>query len=223
MLDRQEKIDGNFYFCKDDSTLHVDYIDDNGELQRSQISSSNEHIHEISDISGLQRKLDELTPPADIETSDDVILKINQLSFAFNDMTNTINDLTNKVNLLVPSIGEIYITISNEDPSLKFGGVWEQIKDTFLLASGDTYAAGSVGGEAAHTLTIEEIPAHTHDFNRHQLWRTEEVPTAGTSDGYGVSNKTLEVYRDTTTSTGGNIAHNNMPPYLAVYVWKRVA
>ena len=121
-------------------------------------------------------------------------------------------------------IGAIYLSINNVNPNTLFGfGSWEQIKDTFLLAAGDTYSAGSVGGEAEHILTTEEIPAHTHDFNRHQLWRTETVPESGESDGYGVSNKTLTVYRDTTTSTGGGQAHNNMPPYLSVYMWKRIS
>lgn len=68
--------------------------------------ANRQHIHDISDINGLQQKIDELTPPPEIETSEDVILKVNQLSIAINNMTNTINSL-------IPSIGEIYITISN--------------------------------------------------------------------------------------------------------------
>lgn len=120
-------------------------------------------------------------------------------------------------------VGAIYLSTNNVNPNTLFGfGSWEQIKDTFLLAAGDSYSAGSIGGEVEHILTTEEMPAHTHDFNRHQLWRTETVPESGESDGYGVSNKTLTVYRDTTTSTGGGQAHNNMPPYLSVYMWKRI-
>ena len=175
-----------------------------------------QHTHNISDVDGLAEKLGVLTTLPDIETSEDVILRINQ-------MTSTINSLTNTVNALIPAIGEIYISTSNEDPSIRFGGVWEQIKDTFLLASGDIYNTGSVGGEATHILTTEELPAHAHTFNRHQLWRTESVPEAGVSDGYGASNKTLTVYQDNTSSVGGGQPHNNMPPYLVVSVWKRVA
>lgn len=214
-LDDKEKIDGNMYFCKDDCTLHIDYIDDNGELHRSQVSSGNEHIHEISDIEGLQRRLDELTPPADIETSADVIIKINQLSLAINDLTNTIN-------LLTPSVGEIYITTANENPSAKFGGTWEQIKDTFLLASGDTYSAGSIGGESEHVLTVDEMPSHTHTYKRHAFDRTDSDPETG-EDVYGANNKTLSAHIGMTDATGGGLAHNNMPPYLAVYVWKRIS
>lgn len=119
---------------------------------------------------------------------------------------------------IVYPIGSIYISTSEISPYQLFGfGVWEQIKDVFLLTAGDTYQANSTGGESSHTLTVEEIPSHAHEFNRHQLWREEEVPVSGLSDGYGVSNKTLDVYRDITTIIGGTQPHNNMPPYLTVY------
>ena len=174
-----------------------------------------QHIHEISDIDGLQRKFDELAIPPDIETSEDVIRKINQLSLAINDLNNTIDTL-------IPSIGEIYITTSNENPNIKFGGVWEQIKDTFLLASGDIYAVGSTGGEATHTLTIDEMPSHTHTYKRHAFDRNDSDPETG-EDVYGANNKTLAAHEGTTVATGGGQHHNNMPPYLVVFVWKRVA
>lgn len=172
------------------------------------------HIHEISDINGLQRKFDELAIPPDIETSEDVIRKINQLSLAINDLSNTIDILT-------PSVGEIYITTSNENPSIKFGGTWEQIKDTFLLASGDVYTSGSTGGESTHTLTVDEMPSHSHVFQRHMLDRYDDGTNTGQS-GYGVTNKTIDIYEATTSSIGGGQPHNNMPPYLAVFVWKRI-
>lgn len=184
--------------------------------------ANRQHIHDMSDINGLQQRIDELTPPPDIETSEDVIIRVNQLSIAMNNMNDVINNLNASIDSLIPSIGEIYITISNENPSLKFGGTWEQIKDTFLLASGDVYNAGSIGGEAMHTLTIEEMPTHTHTYKRHTLNREDTSPETG-EDAYGVSNKTLDTREGTTGLTGGNQAHNNMPPYLAVYVWKRVA
>ena len=125
---------------------------------------------------------------------------------------------------VVYPVGSIYMSTSDISPYELFGfGIWEQIKDTFLLCSGDSYAAGSIGGETEHALTIDEMPSHSHTFNRHQLWRTENVPESGESDGYGVSNKTLTVYLDSTSSIGGSQAHNNMPPYLAIYVWKRTS
>lgn len=122
---------------------------------------------------------------------------------------------------MVYPVGSIYISTSDIYPTDIFGfGVWERIKDTFLLASGDTYQAGSVGGEDAHTLTVNEIPSHNHEYKRHAFYRDETDPDAG-EDVYGVSNKTLSAYVGTTGNVGGGQPHNNMPPYLAVYVWKR--
>lgn len=137
------------------------------------------------------------------------------------DMISEVNRKQTNFNEIYP-VGHVYISLDATDPSLLFGGTWERIRDMFLLASG-TAVSGTTGGEAEHTLTVEEMPSHTHDFNRHQLWRNEEVPVSGLSDGYGANNKTLEVYTDTTTQTGDGTAHNNMPPYLAVYMWKRIS
>lgn len=180
------------------------------------------HIHKINDIDGLQRRLDELTPPPDIETSEDVIIRVNQLSIAVNNMTDTINSLNTTINSLIPAIGEIYITTLNENPSIRFGGTWEQIKDMFLLASGDIYNAGVTGGEAIHTLTVEEMPSHSHTFQRHMLDRNDDGTNTGQS-GYGVTNKTIDIYEATTSVIGNGQPHNNMPPYLVVYIWKMVA
>ena len=126
---------------------------------------------------------------------------------------------------MVYPVGSIYMSVNNTSPNILFGfGEWEQIEDRFLLAAGPTYSAGTTGGEAEHTLTELEMPAHDHEFDRHQLWRDEQVPPSTTTqgDGYGANNKTLPIYTDSTIATGAGEAHNNMPPYLTVYMWKRI-
>ena len=123
-------------------------------------------------------------------------------------------------------VGAIYISVNSINPATLFGfGTWNQIEDRFLLAAGPTYTAGSTGGEAEHTLTELEMPAHDHEFNRHQLWKNEQVPpsTTSTSNGYGISWTTLPIYTDKTIATGGGESHNNMPPYLTVYMWQRIS
>lgn len=131
------------------------------------------------------------------------------------------NDMINTINMLTPSVGEIYITASNENPSLKFGGTWEQIKDVFLLSAGDKYIAGSIGGESEHVLSVDEMPNHTHTYKRHAFNRTDTDTETG-EDVYGANNKTLSAHTGTTDASGSGQPHNNMPPYLTVYVWKRV-
>ena len=124
-------------------------------------------------------------------------------------------------------VGSVYVSTSSVSPSTLFGfGSWEQIKDTFLLAAGETHTAGSIGGEAEHKLTIDEMPSHTHrlktdiespDFN--MTWPEWTEYTWGWRQDESVT----EAPAASTTSTGGNKSHNNMPPYLTVYMWKRIS
>jgi hypothetical protein len=123
---------------------------------------------------------------------------------------------------LVYPVGAIYMSTVATNPSTLFGfGTWEQIKDTFLLAAGNTYTGGSTGGEAAVTLTTKQIPSHNHAIF---------YPNAGAGNNYAPigypnvgSKSTFWAVGSYTGDVGGGEAHNNMPPYLAVYVWKRTA
>lgn len=115
-------------------------------------------------------------------------------------------------------VGSIYLSVSDQSPASFYGGTWERIKDCFLLASGDTYAAGATGGEAAHTLTVDELPSHRHYIDKQILTYAGGGKTAN-YDGQTWT-WTSGVY---TNYTGGGAAHNNMPPYLAVYAWKRIS
>lgn len=140
---------------------------------------------------------------------------------------------TNIFDLIYP-VGSVYISANNTDPGTLFGGTWDRIKDTFLLSAGDTYAAGSTGGEAAHTLTTDEMPSHSH-FQQHQSdtsyvgVHVKNYNSGGSIQGVQPSNGTRRnniadpSTRVPTVATGGGQAHNNLPPYLAVYVWKRTA
>ena len=114
-------------------------------------------------------------------------------------------------------VGAIYVSVSSTSPAKLFGGTWVQIKDTFLLASGSSYAAGSTGGEATHKLTVDEMPSHTHKTTI-KVYSSSGSSTEWVRD---TVEKTCTEASFTSTSTGGSKAHNNMPPYLAVYVWKR--
>lgn len=118
-------------------------------------------------------------------------------------------------------VGSIYMSITNINPSTYFGGEWKQIKDVFLLACGNSYSNGSTGGEATHTLTINEMPSHNHSLP----WATQSQ--FGFSYARIISsslnNVTEQLTNDSMYNAGGNQPHNNMPPYLAVYVWKRIA
>ena len=114
-------------------------------------------------------------------------------------------------------VGSIYQSTDSTDPSTLFGGTWERIKDRFLLAAGDTFPAEKPGGEASHTLTADEIPEIKMSYQY-----TGQSTVIGTDairlyDVNGQPNQ----YTGPQSSNCGGKAHNNMPPYLVVYMWKR--
>ena len=119
------------------------------------------------------------------------------------------------LNMVYP-VGSIYMSVNNVDPSGFIGGTWEQIKDTFLLSAGDTYVAGDTGGEATHVLTVDEIPSHSH--TQTTTYSSGSSGWANTWAGSNVNGNPQD-----TGTRGGGKPHNNMPPYLVVYVWKRTA
>ena len=116
-------------------------------------------------------------------------------------------------------VGSIYLSVNSTNPKNLFGGTWEQIQGKFLLGMDSSYPAGSTGGEATHKLTQGEMPKHSHIIY---------APNAGGPDKGAAlgfpevgSPNTWWAVACTTEQTGDNKAHNNMPPYLSVYIWKR--
>lgn len=120
---------------------------------------------------------------------------------------------------LIYPVGSIYLSVSPVSPADLFGGTWEQIQDTFLLAAGLNYEAGTTGGEAEHELTVEELPSHRHMMNGLETDRVEGGYVAARSATFSQQTDDGTTWTD---YTGGGLAHNNMPPFLAVYMWKRV-
>ena len=142
------------------------------------------------------------------------------------------------VDLIYP-VGSIYMSVNATNPKELFGGTWKQIEGRFLLGMSSSYPAGSTGGEATHTLTTSEIPFHNHAIGQDgntSLVLPTDVAVDDSSHAQYVT--TLEGGRSgwykSSVAWGGAIvtrnqtspygqSHNNMPPYLAVYIWKRTA
>jgi len=149
-------------------------------------------------------------------------------------------------------VGSFYWSCVGTDPGQLFGGTWEQVKDKFILAAGDTYGAGTSGGEAVVSLKTAELPAHTHgskSLSGHFTIRS--CDTGGLTDSIvgnsGIVTKTRNTWSGTherfTTasnsnpnyevltinathehsSVGDGTAHNNMPPYITAYCWMRTS
>ena len=135
-------------------------------------------------------------------------------------------------------VGSFYFSMDPTDPSELFGGVWKAVGGRVLIGTGlneantkawfgeDDFPAGTInipvgtmGGCTRHILTELEMPSHTHS-----------AAVNGGTDDYGRSRTTIgnfaiktQGYTDGSTviASGGSRAHNNMPPYLAVYMWQR--
>ena len=130
-------------------------------------------------------------------------------------------------------VGSIYISTSSTfNPQNVWGGTWKKTADgRCLIGANDTYPLGSTGGEAAHYLTGNEMPPHGHSAGKVYNYKLSN---------YGLKADALDkngdqfLYIDQTSATssqssnilhtnaeGGGAAHNNMQPYLAVYIWER--
>lgn len=154
---------------------------------------------------------------------------------------------------LVYPVGSIYMSMADTDPGSLFGGVWERIRSRFLLGAGAgeannsnvygsyggeiPFPAGELGGTPWCKLTVNDLPPHSHGFKADYKFggKTFTVPTNEGDGGTGITPESAS-WGDPpttpahwaegvwgTTDTGGGAAHTNMPPFLAVYMWKRVA
>lgn len=169
----------------------------------------------------------------------DKIININSLRYyneKINDKLTTIEDDIKNIFEKIYPVGSIYISANDVNPNILFDvGEWEQIKDTFLLAAGDVYGGGTTGGETEHTLAYSELPELNGVIVMHQAAVGTNIAGVGgcfTGDsivqgkyrqgGTLLDANTTSIGKVQFTNGGENKAHNNMPPYLSVYVWKRI-
>lgn len=167
-----------------------------------------------------------ISQKANQDELDNIHSKINQLA-----------------NMFYP-IGSIYMSVTEIDPQQMFGGTWMPLENQFLIGASEQYEAGSMGGESEHILLEGEMPLHNHTValtssggHAHQIGTDRDTSYTYSGDCWSVHNASSGAsYLNGYTSTAGNHthgvtvassgeskAHNNMPPYLAVYMWKRIA
>ena len=168
-----------------------------------------------------------------------MILNSNHLNNIEDGIVNISNELNNFINVIYP-VGTIYTSSNSTSPASLFGGTWTQLKDRVIVGAGGSYAVNSTGGEAEHTLTTNEAPSHSHTVLGYSTNYNagvsipagyayaaglKEGTTSGGLWGY-MRTASSAVYENTklgvANNTGGGKAHNNMPPYIAKYMWERV-
>ena len=131
-------------------------------------------------------------------------------------------------NALYP-VGSIYMSVNNTNPSTFFGGTWEawgagKVPVGVDTADTDFNAVEKTGGEKTHTLTVNEMPKHSHSLptfysnpEKENITFADSAFNADKASDGNVSNGGQVI------STGGGQAHNNLQPYITCYMWKRTA
>lgn len=134
----------------------------------------------------------------------------------------SVPDGTNIFDLIYP-VGSIYMSVRNANPGTLFGGTWVawgagRVPVGINTSDADFNSSEKTGGSKTHTLTIPEMPSHSHTFEL--LPNSTEVNYA-TGTGYHVI---TDSRRDANTnSVGGSKAHSIVQPYIVCYMWKRTA
>ena len=159
-----------------------------------------------------------------------------------------VQDAISAISLSMHPVGSYYLSENATSPASLFGGTWEQIKDRFLVGAGNSYGVGATGGEASHTLSVAEMPKHSHNKGSMRItgyvksilfgYSSEETTgpfsisaRAGNAwkTGSGADERTVTFDTDkggwtgNTSSVGSGSAFNIMNPYRAVYMWRRTA
>ena len=112
-------------------------------------------------------------------------------------------------------VGSLYISETPTSPAELYGGTWERIEGRFIMGASDTYPAGSTGGSATHTQTVDEIAPHNHTYSG---YNKSDNGTAYLSSG-----NTAWEYSIYTSTVGGGQPMNILNPYYSMYIWRRVA
>ncbi len=132
---------------------------------------------------------------------------------------NSIKTSITAIKLAIYPVGAIYISVVSTSPATLFGGTWVAFGAGKVLvginaAETEFDTVEETGGAKTHTLTTTEIPSHTHNaiFGN---------GAGAISTGQVAAN--LAAFGVVTGATGGGGAHNNLQPYIVVYMWKRTA
>lgn len=122
-------------------------------------------------------------------------------------------------------VGSLYLTVGNENPNTTIGGTWVRFGNGRTLVGvntndSDFNSVEKTGGEKTHKLTINEMPSHNHNMQKRYAKQVDW--NMGYPDAIHYSGDWYNTYGVVSTAnTGGNQAHNNLQPYITVYMWKR--
>lgn len=132
------------------------------------------------------------------------------------------NALIDELNNNIFPIGfRMYIN-NDKDYSNHLGFTWQKVAKGRVLVGKDEddenfNAVGKTGGEKTHTLTIAEMPKHSH-----QIYGQNKTFGAGNYPAETVGNQYYNQYTEWVTENGQSLPHNNLQPYEVVNIWERI-
>lgn len=184
----------------------------------------------------LKSILDRLTALESGETfvTTQMFESLNQTVTTINTDVTNIKNGTNIENIMLANypVGSIYFSADSENPSTKFGGTWVAwgagrvpvgvgTGNDSNGTSKSFLSADTTGGEYTHKLTENELPASVSVG----LDMDIEI-IGGATGGEGTECYTVDfdgVNKNFTMTLGSDTYHNNIPPYITCYMWKRTA
>jgi len=178
-----------------------------------------------SDLTGTPNLATVATSGSYVDLSNKPNLSTVATSGSYTDLSNkpSIPTNTSIIDLIYP-VGSYYWNSNSTSPATLFGvGTWTQITNQFVFAAGGDYASGDTGGEITHTLTVQEMPSHDHRCITDESLNVYGGPLesdVGPASGHGYA---YPFYYSFTGTKGGSRSHNNMPPYIVAYCWRRDA
>ena len=138
----------------------------------------------------------------------------------------SVADVISQISNLQSHVGMIiHSTKLDTEAKVKaiYGGTtWVKIEGRFLLGQNSAHAINSTGGSETVTLTVNQIPSHSHSLVPNST-NTAIWTGTGRYDDTETSGGRNHIVNNNTGTTGGGQAHNNMPPYKTVYIWERTA
>ena len=212
--------DGEFYAVKDYDEVGVSTgTSEENALLREELSQK---------IRELENKLD--------TTKSELNDKIASNTSSINNLTNKEDD--NNIFLQTYPVGSIYISTSDTNPSTIYGGTWIRFGEGKTLvgvneSETEFATVNKTGGEKTHTLTIDEMPSHEHG---EYMWLNQEMTVTipvghsyydylGGSGAIKYASTQIENahrwWMGYTSKNGSSQSHNNLQPYITVYMFKR--
>ena len=206
-----------------------DIVNTNSGIYQYELARFKTSLNGISDFIDLRSYIDYESLYKEIET------KLNEIEDgSIYVLKKEFNELKERVEKEHP-ISSLYLSMSSINPSEYYGGTWQLIAQGRMLVGvnpndSDFSDSNKIGGSKQHTLTIDEMPSHTHEQNPHKHttdasaeWNVGATARLKIEESNTTRSTSVDSTTATNKNTGGDKPFSIMPPYITCYIWQRTA